>query len=384
MADARGGYFTLARMEGQMGGGRARQRRGRGVGSGRLRGVVLLACLLLLIAAACRPAQRPASPKQPATPTQTVPGQPPELLCGDGSGRSCQLSLFATEPDDGVSPLVSRLNQATRTIDYSPFLLDEPGIVQALVSAQRRGVQVRLLSEPDHARDNAKALKALGAAGVQIRDANPAFALTHAKYVVIDGSRALQLTFNSDAKELATRRDFALEDDDPDDVRFFQRLFDADWTRGQLAEIPPGFALSPDNTDDRLPALLRSAHESIDLYAERLEPSPTLAAILDAAKNGVAVRILADSADRRGKIPGPFMDLVKRQQIQVRVPRDLGIHAKVMIVDGTTVYLGSQNVESSAAEHRRELGLIFADGTVTGRLREAFERDWALPTGPLD
>jgi phosphatidylserine/phosphatidylglycerophosphate/cardiolipin synthase-like enzyme len=338
----------------------------------------------MLLATACRPSQRPASPKAPTPQVQTVPAPPPELLCGDGSGRSCQLSLIATEPDDGVAPLVSRLNQANRTIDYSPFLLDEPAIVQALVNAQRRGVQVRLLSEPDHAHDNARALKALGAAGVQIRDANPAFGMTHAKYVVIDGSRALQLTFNSDTKELATRRDFALEDDDPNDARFIEAVFEADWSRGPVGAIPPGFALSPDNADERLTALVRSAHDSIDLYAEKLEPSPLLSALIDAARNGVTVRILADTAERRGKVPGPLMDLVRRHLIQVRVPRDLGIHAKVMLIDGATAYLGSQNVENATADRRRELGLIFADETIAGRLREAFEHDWALPVGSLD
>jgi phosphatidylserine/phosphatidylglycerophosphate/cardiolipin synthase-like enzyme len=367
-----------------MGGGQIRASQGSARAARRRQTVLLLVGLLLVLASACRPAQRPSGLKPSTTPTPAATPQPLELLCGDGSGRSCQLSLFATEPDDGVGPLISRLNQASKTIDFAPFLLDEPAIVRALAAAQRRGVQVRMLSEPQHGRDNAKALKALDAAGVQIHDTNPAFGMTHAKFVVIDGSRALQLTFNSDAKELTSRRDFALEDDDPADVQFYSDLFEADWTRSQLKAIPSGFAVSPDNADDRLTALVRSAHDSIDLYAEKLDPSPLLTAIMDAARRGVTVRILADSADRRGKLPGPLHDLVKRQQLQIRVPRDLGIHAKVMLVDGATVYFGSQNVENATAERRRELGLIFADDSIAGRLREAFERDWALPTGPLE
>jgi phosphatidylserine/phosphatidylglycerophosphate/cardiolipin synthase-like enzyme len=307
--------------------------------------------------------------------------QPPALLCGGASGRSCQLSLFATEPDDGVAPLTARLAQATTSIDFVPFLLDEPGIVKALLDARKRGVRVRLLSEPEHEHENAKALKALGAAGVEIRDANPAFSMTHAKYVILDGSRMLTLTFNSTAKELPTHRDFALEDDDPNDIRFVQQLFDADWGRRPLGAIPPGFALSPDNADETLPALVRSARQTLDLYAEKLEASPLLDAILDDARRGVEVRIIADAPN--GKVPGPLAALVRRGQIQVRVPRDLGVHAKVMVVDGTTVYLGSENVEDAAGARRRELGLIFDAPSVTARLREVFERDWTSPSDPL-
>jgi phosphatidylserine/phosphatidylglycerophosphate/cardiolipin synthase-like enzyme len=128
---------------------------------------------------------------------------------------------------------------------------------------------------------------------------------------------------------------------------------------------------------------VRSAHESVDLYAEKLEPSPLLTAILDAARSGVTVRILADTPERLGKVPGPLLDLIRRGQVQLRVPRDLGVHAKVLLVDGTTVYFGSQNVENVTAEHRRELGLIFEDGSIAGHLREVFERDWARSADPV-
>lgn len=365
-----------------MGGGR---RSVRGGHAGRLRWwrILLLVSCVGMVTVGCGPSERPSPSKRSTGPTLSVPAERPELLCGGGSGRACQLSLFATEPDDGVAALIARLDQATRSIDYVPFLLDEPEIIRALISAERRGVRVRLLSEPEHAKENAKALKALSAAGVQIHDASSAFGLTHAKYVLIDDSRLLQLTFNSDAKELQSRRDFALQDDDPDDVRFVASLFEADWTHAPLGAIPAGFVVSPDNADDRLPALVRTAHETIDLYAEKLEPSPLLTALMDAAQSGVTVRILADAPERRGRVPGPLMDLIRRQQIQVRVPRDLGIHAKVLLIDGTTVYFGSQNVENATAERRRELGLIFDDGSIAGRLREVFEQDWSRPADPV-
>jgi phosphatidylserine/phosphatidylglycerophosphate/cardiolipin synthase-like enzyme len=347
-------------------------------------GLLIVLCLAAMLATACSTG-KPAAQKptgQPAGKPTAGPARLPDLLCGGTSGRACQLTLFATEPDDGVGALAARLDQATTSIDYAPFLLDEQTIEQALVNARRRGVQVRLLAEPSHDKDNAHALKLLGAAGVQIKPTNPAFALTHAKYIVIDGSRALLPTFNSTVKELPSHRDFALEDDDPDDVRFIQSVFNADWDRSEVGPIPPGFALSPDNADETLPPLMRSAQHSIDLYAEKLESSPLLDAILDAARRGVTVRIIADASDK--KVPGPLVDAVRRHLVQIRVPHDLGIHAKVMIVDDQTVYFGSENIENATGDHRRELGVIFQDESIAGRLRAVFEGDWARPADALE
>ena len=94
----------------------------------------------------------------------------------------CQLSMLSTEPDDGVAPLVNALNAARVSIDYVPFELDDKRIAAALADAQRRGVKVRVLLEPSPGGDlgtSYSATTALVKAGIQSRDTNPAFSLTH-------------------------------------------------------------------------------------------------------------------------------------------------------------------------------------------------------------
>ena len=54
------------------------------------------------------------------------------------------------------------------------------------------------------------------------------------------------------------------------------------------------------------------------------------------------------------------------------------------VVDGQTVYFGSENVENATGDHRRELGMIFQDDAITGHLRDVFERDWARPADALE
>src|SRR4051794_40943934 len=108
--------------------------RNRTNGRGRRATLVLLLAALMVAVTACAPGRKASpAPTKPAASQPSSESVPtPDLLCGGTSGRACQLSLFATEPDDGVGALTARLNQATVTIDYSPFLLDEPEIVRAL------------------------------------------------------------------------------------------------------------------------------------------------------------------------------------------------------------------------------------------------------------
>jgi cardiolipin synthase A/B len=304
------------------------------------------------------------------------PGAQPSLLCGGSSGRACQLSLFAIEPNDGPGPLTTRFAQATTSIDYVPFGLDDPSILQSLVDARGRGVQVRVMLEPSRAKAGDPWIKKLQDAGVETRSTNPAFALTHTKYAVVDGNRGLVLTFNSAAADLSSRRDFAAEDDDSQDAAFLEHLFEADWDRVATGPIPAGFAVSPDNSDEVLATLLGTAQRTLDVYAQKLLPSAQLDAVREAAARGVTVRILRAP-------PGPFDPVLEFLQgslrgvpLQIQVSRGPRVHAKVMVVDGSTVFMGSENIEDNRGEQRREIGIIFDDAMIAGQVMQIFEQDW--------
>ena len=301
-------------------------------------------------------------------------------LCGADAGRDCQLSLLGVEPDDGVAPLLARFADAKTSIDYVPFTLDDPRIVRALSEARDRGVRVRVMLEPepeDDARVASRAANALGRLGIEWHQTNPAFNLTHAKYAVLDGSQSLILTFNSTAADLGSRRDFGVIDDAPDDAHFLQALFDADWNHTSTPSIPQGFVISPENSNETLTTLVGSARRSIDIYAERLDPSPLLDAIVAASRRGVLVRALTAPLSEKDLTSSRLDALARSGNFDLRVPRTPRVHAKVIVVDGVQVFLGSENVEDSPKEHRREVGIIFADDALASRLLSVFEHDWA-------
>lgn len=52
------------------------------------------------------------------------------------------------------------------------------------------------------------------------------------------------------------------------------------------------------------------------------------------------------------------------------------IHAKYMVVDGSTAYVGSQNFDWRSFAHIHETGLRITDTVVVGQLQNIFEHDW--------
>jgi len=59
----------------------------------------------------------------------------------------------------------------------------------------------------------------------------------------------------------------------------------------------------------------------------------------------------------------------------VNAPKKPTMHAKAMIVDGDTAYVGSINFTKNSIERNREIGLIFTDSVAINFLEKNFLSD---------
>jgi len=105
--------------------------------------------------------------------------------------RDTEITVAATLPAAEIRPLaLDLINSARRTLDLELFDLTDVTIVQALESAMRRGVRVRLLLDPGQT-SNAPADAALSEAGVSVRWYRTHGELLHAKALVADSTSIL-------------------------------------------------------------------------------------------------------------------------------------------------------------------------------------------------
>jgi cardiolipin synthase len=81
--------------------------------------------------------------------------------------------------------------------------------------------------------------------------------------------------------------------------------------------------------------------------------------------------------------------MLRRFGVKVHKQKNLRVHAKLLIVDDERALVGSMNIDRSAFDLRRELGITTTDPAVIARLRAVFDEDWRLshpydPPDPLD
>ena len=156
--------------------------------------------------------------------------------------------------------------------------------------------------------------------------------------------------------------------------------------------------------------LLDSAREEITLVTAYLVPTPELEAHVEAAvARGVRVRILTNSlrsnnhlaahAAYRGHVErlvdhGADLHEVRALAVDrhryMRLPVDdktLGLHAKLLLVDGDTCFVGSANLDPRSLNINTEVGLIIRSPDLNAALRERLEIDfhprnaWAVRRG---
>ncbi len=282
----------------------------------------------------------------PAHDKQARPAKP-------GSARSTPPSTTAaratwslvTEPQDGMQPIYSLMSGAHHELDMTMYELADPQSVAILEADAARGVTVRVILDQAYsgASVNAATYSALASHRVQVHWA-PAGTIFHEKTITVDDHTSAIMTLNLTSEYYSTSRDFAVVTTDPSDVTAIEQVFATDWSNSGPPEAgPPATNLvwSP-GAEPPILDLIGSAKRSLLVENEEMDDPDVASALEDAARRGVDVEVVMTYSS---SWVGDFDDLVgagvKVGTYSADAP--LYIHAKVIVADGTTAFVGSQN-----------------------------------------
>ncbi|HUY66285.1 MAG TPA: phospholipase D-like domain-containing protein [Acidimicrobiales bacterium] len=291
-----------------------------------------------------------------------------------GAGHALALRV---EPGDGYRSVDLMIAGARRTVDMSMYELADARTQALLIAAARRGVSVRVLLDRAYhgASVNQAAFAQLRRSGVPVRWA-PERTLLHQKTVTTDGTASAILTGNLTSRHYRTTRDFTVIDRDPAAVSAMESVFAGDW-RGQPVRTVPavaGLVWSP-GAGPALIGLVDSARNTLLAENEEMASAPVEAALEAAARRGVDVEVVLDA----GAADGADLDALTGAGVRVATspgpPLALYPHAKAIVADATTAFLGSQNFSTAGLDRNRELGLITDDPIVVGPLWRALRDD---------
>jgi phosphatidylserine/phosphatidylglycerophosphate/cardiolipin synthase-like enzyme len=308
-------------------------------------------------------------------------------LSGTSSGTACLDSLetvpsvttgVLVEPDDGYATLLAELDHARCEIALSIYLLSDDVVLQSLAAAHARGVNVRVQLEEDPFGGGFGSAETttefLETAGIPWRWTPSRFNFSHAKYMVIDRQVAIIMNMNLTASAFNSNREFAVMTTDPAVVDETYRVFDADWRDVPLQGALRHVVTSPENSRQTMIGLIDAAQDSIDLYAEVIRDDAFIAALSNAARRGVSVRLIVNESS--DPLDQDVYARLAAAGIDIRFSGRLYIHAKAMMFDGRQAFIGSQNPTANSFDNNREIGMIVDDPISLSRCASVFAREW--------
>ena len=174
-------------------------------------------------------------------------------------------------------PILDAINAAKKSLQIKMFVFSDPDLLKAVIAAHQRGVKVRVMlnaARRSGEDDNEAVRKALEHAGIEVKDSNPDFGITHEKSMVVDEEIAFVKSLNWATKNLTETRDYAITTTHPHGVEEIIACFDADWHR---KEFKPGLSAHliwcPANGRERIAQFIDEAKHTLFVQNERYQDS---------------------------------------------------------------------------------------------------------------
>lgn len=294
-------------------------------------------------------------------------------------------------PDDSAAPILAAIESASRTLRVKMFVFSDPGLRSAVVAARRRGVQVRVMlnaARRSGERDNEATRQALRRARIEVKDANPAFVLTHEKSMMVDDHTAFVASFNWATKNLTETRDYAVVTRHEHDVVDIVECFERDWHREPFHPRDDSHLVwCPGPGRDRICRFIDEARHRLFVQNERFQDLVIIERLVRAARRGVKVHVMArpsHSLKREKLVEGVGgLRLMDDVGIKVHQLKHLKLHGKLLLADGVAAIVGSINFASGSLDGRRELAIEVRDEEIMKRLHKVARHDWEH-SHPLD
>jgi phosphatidylserine/phosphatidylglycerophosphate/cardiolipin synthase-like enzyme len=294
-------------------------------------------------------------------------------------------------PDDSARSVLAAIEGASRTLRVKMFAFSDPALLKAVFAAKRRGVTVRVMLNPARRSGeevNQDTRKALARARIEVKNANPAFDLTHEKSMVVDDEMAFVTSFNWTTRNLIETRDYGIVTQRPPEVAEITACFEADWQRQAFVPGDQSHLIwCPGSGRDRICRFIDEARHRLFVQNERFQDMVIIERLIRAARRGVKVDVMAGpphTLKRRKLVEGVGgLRIMDDVGIKVHKLKHLRLHGKMLLADGVAAIVGSINFAAGSLDGRRELAIEVRDSDVVKRLHKVVRHDWRH-SQPLD
>ena len=255
--------------------------------------------------------------------------------------------------------LIQAINTAKNRIWIEIYTwTDAAKLTDPIIQAQKRWVDIRIVLEGNvfgTPRINMPVAKKLKDAWISVVYAdNDRYSFTHAKFWIIDDTYSIS-TGNWTASFFSKNREYIYSSTDKTTLRFLEEIFISDSTHmgyKKIHEIPTHIVISPLDARKKIENLLYQTQNRLTIYVQTLDDEHIISIIDWLIESGKYIEICtADNDSNRARqlqYPSWRWKLIRKPYL----------HAKVIIVDRSQVFVGSHNLTTNAIENNREVGII--------------------------
>jgi phosphatidylserine/phosphatidylglycerophosphate/cardiolipin synthase-like enzyme len=330
---------------------------------------------------------------------------------------SAWLKIYFTNPNPpdqvghGIdTDVVAEVAKAQKTIDVTSFDLNLPSFVNAVVAAQQRGVEVRVVYDGANGSQTLPAnqsptgqdfdaVSVMKSAGIQLVNGGRSNGLMHDKIILLDSKILFMGSWNMSYNDTFRNNNNLLEITNPALIANYQAKFNELFTDkrfGTHAEIgaqTPQTTIdgiqvqnyfSPvDHVMDKLVGMVNGAQKSIRFMIFTYTDQDLANAMIARFNAGVDV---AGVIENRGASQGALVPLACAK-VPVKVDGNkYTMHHKVIIIDNSIVITGSFNFTKAADTVNDDNILVIEDASIAQQYLDEFNKinSFAKDPNPAD
>jgi phosphatidylserine/phosphatidylglycerophosphate/cardiolipin synthase-like enzyme len=298
---------------------------------------------------------------------------------------------------NGVDVAVAAAIDATRsTLDIAAFEMNNEVITAAILRAEGRGVQIRIVTDNEHGiNDDDTTLVELELAGIPIVDDNRS-ALMHDKFMIMDSLTVWTGSMNYTMNDVYRNNNNTMMLRSRRAVEIYQAEFNEMFERGEFGSrsgtsntgsfnqdgVPIEIYFAAENeVVDMVVREINAAQRNIRFMAFSFTLDEIGNALMSRAAAGVNVQGVFETTGSLTQFSE--MGRLFCAGIEVRQDGNNGVlHHKVFVIDDRTVLFGSFNFSDSAATSNDENLMIIRDADVATLFLQEFSRVQNMATRP--
>ena len=288
--------------------------------------------------------------------------------------------IFEKEVHIRVSPekeewFIEYINWARKEIRIALYMFTLPSLMEALLRAKNRGVDVKIILEknPYNAvSTNREASQFFRKNNISFYETDSSyFTFMHAKYMIIDDMWIIS-TGNWTRSTFSSNRDFFVFWENTIIMQDLKDLFERDLLDKAWNWHDSRILVWPTNARERILQFVHSSIHEIDIYMPELTDTGIIWELQKICSQGKMIHILLDQKTE---------NMRKEESIshkwcpEIREMKHPSLHAKAIIVDKERAFIGSFNFTKNSLENNREIGIFIYWNSIKN-IVNTFQKDW--------